>query len=163
MRGVISFFGEPMSQIRRSLLAASIIAAQLLAAAPVMAGPAADALSACLADNTSGKDRKDMARWVYAGMSTHPEIATLSSVSDKDREALDVTMAAIFTRLITEKCPAQAKATVEKEGNAGFEAAFGMLGKLAMQELMSNQSVNASFRNFTKHLDQKKFSTIFPN
>jgi hypothetical protein len=127
----------------------------------VQAASNIDALAACLADSTTGKDRKDMARWVFAGMSTHPDIMSLSNVKPSDRKEMDKTLAALFTRLMTENCPGQAKIVLEKEGPKGFEAAFGIIGKLAMQELMSDPSVNASFSNFVQYLDKEKIDSVF--
>ena len=141
-------------------LAAAVIGSGIMASSAI-AGPATDALAACLADNTTGKDRKDMARWVYVGMSIHPEIHSLSNVTDNNREELDKMIAAMFTRLITESCPSQAKLVMDKEGSAGFQTAFGTIGRLAMQELMSNPEVNSSFTNFTKYVDQNKINSVF--
>lgn len=127
----------------------------------VLAGTATDALSACLADNTTGKDRKEMARWVFVGMASHPEITTLSNVTQASRDDLDKAMATIVTRLLTESCLTQARSAMEKDGGTAFQVAFGFVGKLAMQELMSNPKVNAAFSNFAKHIDQKKVNSAF--
>ncbi|QAU33425.1 hypothetical protein [Janthinobacterium sp. 17J80-10] len=128
-----------------------------------LAGTATDALSTCLADNTTGKDRKEMARWIFVGMATHPEIKTLSNVTQAKREELDKSMAALITRLMTENCLVQARSAMEKDGGEAFKVAFGVVGKLAMQELMSNPNVNASFSDFAKYMDQKKFNSVFSN
>ena len=37
-----------------------------------------------------------------------------------------------------------------------FEAAFARLGQLAMQELMTEKSVQAAMGHFEKHLDKKR-------
>lgn len=142
------------------------IAVVLVGSAPVssaLAGPATDALSACLADNTTGKDRKDMARWIFVGMASHPEIESLSNVTQANRDELDRIIATMVTRLMTESCLAQARSATEKDGSEAFQAAFGIVGKLAMQELMSNPKVNASFSEFTKYIDQKKLNSAFLN
>jgi hypothetical protein len=128
------------------------------------AGPATDALTACMSDNTSGKDRKDMARWIFVGMSVHPEIKSLSNVTETDRDQLDVTMAALVTRLLTENCKVQAKLAMEKEsGEAPLKAAFGVVGQLAMQELLANPEVNSTFTRFAKFLDNDKLQSAFSN
>ncbi|PKO48076.1 MAG: hypothetical protein CVU31_07555 [Betaproteobacteria bacterium HGW-Betaproteobacteria-4] len=141
-----------------AILAVSLFSA---IATPSVAGPATEALSVCLADNTTGKDRKDMARWVFIGMSTHPEIQSLSNVTQADRETLDQQMAAMITRLITENCTAQVKLARNKDGSNALKDAFEIIGKLAMQELMSNPNVNSAFTTFTKYVDQNKFSAVF--
>ena len=132
-----------------------------IATSYAIAGPAADALGTCLSDNTTGKERKDMARWVYVGMSAHPDMQSLSKVTEANRDELDRMMATLFTRLVTENCRAQAKLAMEKEGAVSFQTAFGAMGKLAMQELMSNPDVSASFNKYSKYLDTNKINSVF--
>ena len=133
----------------------------IIAVSPAIAGSATDRLSTCVADYTSGKDRKDLAQWVFVAMTAHPEIHPMSNVTEANRDRLDKKMAALATRLLTENCRTEAKAAIEKEGNESLQAAFSILGKLAMQELMSNTSVNSSFSRYAKYLDKAKFDSAF--
>src|SRR5579863_8064334 len=62
-----------------------------------------DALRTCVTDNTSGKDRKDLAKWVFFAMAAHPEIkpyaqANVSAAADESSQK----MAALVTRLLTD-------------------------------------------------------------
>ena len=82
------------------------------------AGPATDTLGACLADNTTGKDRKDLAKWVFVSISVHPEMKGLTTATDADREQSDKTVAALLTRLITDSCLQQARAA-QQQGEQG--------------------------------------------
>ena len=148
-----------MKKITAALFA--IVIGSVIATPFAIAGSATDALGTCLSDNTTGKERKDLARWIFVGMSTHPDMQGLSNVTDANREGLDRMMASIVTRLMTENCRSQAKLAMEKEGAAAFQAAFGAIGKLAMQELMSNPKVNASFTNYSKYLDTNKINSVF--
>ncbi len=121
-----------------------------------------EALSQCLADNTSGKDRKDLARWVFFAMASHPEIKqftspALATASDETHKL----MAATFTRLLADSCLTQTQAAFKQGGSRAIEAAFHTLGQLAMQELMSNQDVNANMSKFEKFIDQSKLSKAF--
>jgi hypothetical protein len=145
-----------------SVLAAVLISSTILASSAT-AGPATEALSSCMADNTTGKDRKDMARWIFVGMSAHPEIQSLSNVTETNRDQLDRMLAAMVTRLLTENCRAQAKMAIEKEGGEALKTAFSVMGKLAMQELMTNSEVNSSFTRFAKYLDESKIYSAFSN
>ena len=133
----------------------------IIAISPAIAGSATDALSVCVADNTTGKERKDLAQWFFVVMTAHPEIQPFSNVTEEKRDELDKKLAALATRLIVENCKTEAKAAIEKEGGESFKTAFGTLGKLAMQELMSNPSVNSSFTRYTKYLDKSKFDSAF--
>jgi len=144
-----------------SVLAAVLISLTMTVSSAI-AGPATDALITCMADNTTGKDRKDMARWIFVIMSAHPEMLRLSNVTEKDRDQLDRITAAIVTRLLTEDCRAQAKLAMDKEGGeAPLTTAFGVMGKLAMQELMTNSEVTSAATSFTKYLDKNKLTAAF--
>ncbi|WP_374676224.1 hypothetical protein [Ideonella sp.] len=138
--------------IRTSTLAA-LLAASL---SPAVAGPAAEAFGACMSDSTTGRERKELARWMFAGMAAHPEIRSLSNVTPKDQEALSRFMGGLFTRLVTESCRAEARAVVEGEGSMGLQAAFGILGRMAMTELMSNKDVNAAMSDFERYADRDR-------
>ena len=140
---------------------AAVVIGSAVTVSSALAGSATDALSTCLADNTTGKDRKDMARWIFVGMASHPEITTLSNVTQANRDELDKIMATMITRLMTESCLTQAQSAIKKDGGEAFQDAFGVVGKLAMQELMSNPKVSASFSIFTKYIDQKKLNSAF--
>jgi len=128
----------------------------VLTSASALAGPHADALGRCLAENTNGKERKDLARWMLAAMTVHPEMRSLSAATDADRDQASRVMGALFTKLLSEGCPGQAKAAVQNEGAQAMQAAFGTLGQLAMQELMSDQDVAKSIGAFERYIDQKK-------
>ena len=118
-------------------------------------------LSVCLADSTTGKDRKDLARWVFAGMAAHPEIASLSNIKPADVVQIDKTVANIFVRLLTVDCNAEAKLVLETQKQDAFKDAFGFLGKLATNELLSDQRVTTAFRQFVEYVDEKKFKAAF--
>ena len=71
----------------------------------------AAALSSCVADNTSGKQRKDLARWVFFAMAAHPDLVSYTTPElGAAREETDRTTADLFVYLITEQCPGEASA-----------------------------------------------------
>jgi len=143
-----------------AILFTSLLSISLLASS-ANAGQAADALSSCVADSTTGKDRKELAQWVFAAMTAHPEIQPMSNLSIAKRDELDKKLAFLATRLITEDCKSEAKVAIEKEGGESFKVAFSALGRLAMQELMADPAVNASFSRYTQYLDKSKFEGAF--
>lgn len=116
-----------------------------------------------MADNTTGKERKELAQWIFVTMSVHPDIKPFANVTEANREEFDKKLAALVTRLMTESCQKESKATIEAEGSAAFGAAFESVGRLAMNELMSNPAVAASFTRYVKHLDKAKFEAAFAN
>ena len=128
----------------------------LFFASALHASPNTDALARCLSDNTSGKDRKDLAKWIYLAISAHPEIGIFGKAGPKEVEEVQRNMGVLFTRLVAEQCAPQMTAVAQSEGMEGFKIAFENLGRLAMQELMSNQDVNVSLSGFTRYIDKEK-------
>ncbi|MCK9538972.1 hypothetical protein [Dokdonella sp.] len=128
--------------------------------ARVAAATATEALGTCLADETSGRDRKMLARWVFVAMSTHPTLKDVASVSAAARDAADREMATLVTRLLSEDCPAQTARAMREDGASALEGAFGSLGELAMVELMSHPAVAASIATYTKYLDDEKLKAV---
>lgn len=120
-----------------------------------LAAPASEALGNCLKDNTSGKDRKDLARWIFVSMSAHPEIRSLASINEQTRTGTNKQMADLVTRLLTVNCAAQARAA-SQEGPAGMMASFKSLGEVAMMELTSNPAVAESISAYVQFVDRKK-------
>ena len=90
----------------------------IIAVSPAIAGSASDALSTCVADSTTGKERKDLAQWFFVAMTAHPDIRPFSNVTDGNRDELDKKMAALATRLIVVK---RAKIATLALNGAGYE------------------------------------------
>ncbi len=118
----------------------------------------AGALTQCLADNTTGKDRKDLAKWIFLAMAAHPEMkqhASAETAAAADQSSR--TMAALVVRLLTESCPNEARAAFKSgQASQALEVAFAGLGQLAMQELMTDKAVQDSMSLFERYLDTKR-------
>jgi hypothetical protein len=131
-----------------------------LAALLVFAVPAraqSDPLSRCIADGTTGKDRKEMARWVFAALAAHPEIKDLSNVTPSAADEASRKFAAIVPRLLGETCRDEVKAVVATgHVEAVFRSAFENLGRLAMQEITAEADVAAAMSRFEAYLDKQK-------
>jgi hypothetical protein len=128
--------------------------------AQASAGPAASALGKCLSDNTTGKERKELARWMFVAMSTHPEIKQLSAVTPADLDRSSKATGELFTKLLTENCVTELKAAIQAEGAASLPSAFSILGQVAMQELLSDAAVNAAMGGFERYMDFKKVEAL---
>ena len=116
-------------------------------------------LSRCLADNTTGRDRKDLAKWVFLAIASHPEIKKFTSdAAAAGAEEADRTTASLFTRLLSDSCLAQTQLAIKEGGASSIQAAFQTLGQLAMQELVSERDVKAKMAAFEKYLDQNKIN-----
>ncbi|WP_298209971.1 hypothetical protein [Acidovorax sp.] len=137
----------------RSFLVMALTAMTTLTAS---AGPDADSLGHCLTDNTSGKDRKALARWMFVGISTHAEIKNLSSATPEDLDQSSKVVGVLVTKLLSESCPSEARRAIQTEGAQSMQAAFDILGRGAMQELMADPNVARAMSSFERHIDRKK-------
>ena len=147
--------------MKHSLRALVLGASLLLSATPSLAGPALDKASACLADNTSGKDRKVLARWMFLAMGAHPEIRSLSNATPADQEETSRLVADLITRLLTENCRGEIQNLVRMEGSGALTNAFEFLGKSAMQELLTNKDVSGSIEQYIRYVDKSKINGLF--
>lgn len=144
-------------KIKKTLLALCLTLTSFAAAA----GPHTANFSNCLADNTTGKERKELARWIFVAMAAHPEMRDLSKVTPGTREGMNKAMGTLVTKLIAENCPKEAQLAVKHDGGESFRTAFELLGKLAMQELMTNPEVNTTIQGFQPYVDRKKLESTF--
>ena len=127
---------------------------------PAIAGPASDALGTCMIDFLNGKERKELGKWVFLGMSVHPEISQFSNVSGELRDESDQFIGNLITRLLAEDCLAEAKIAMNSESSIALKSAFELVGKVAMQELMTDRNVSNALSGFEKYLDMEKLASL---
>lgn len=96
--------------------------------------------------------RKGPAKWIFVSMAAHTEIGPLAPTPAAARENTQRTMGALFTRLVADTCANEMRGAVKAHGPEGVKSAFEYLGKMAMQELMSNPRVTASFGGFERFI-----------
>lgn len=144
----------------RALAHMAMAVACLTAASGAMATPEVDALGNCIAERTTGKDRKDLAQWLFVAMSAHPEMKAISKVDPAAGEATSRRTGELLTRLLTDACRDETKAALKAGGTNAIQAAFTTLGKLAMQELTADKDVAAAMSALERHLDRKKFEAL---
>lgn len=142
--------------MKKHSLILSVLLLTLGTSTPVLAGPYADAIGQCFANSTTGKDRIELARWVFSSMALHPDVISSAAITPQKREAINQSTGALFNRLLAESCTKEVKEAVKFEGQGALKTAFESLGKLAMQELMSNPAVSAGFSGFEKYVDMPK-------
>lgn len=137
----------------------------LLPHAAFAAPTPSERLGTCLADSTTGKDRKELARWIFMAMAAHPDINELSAASQEQIIQSNKNMAALVTRLLTETCVTEVRAAMAdgnngSNGSSNLFQAFKTLGEVAMRELMGNRNVTKSVSDYTQYLDKKKIEGV---
>jgi hypothetical protein len=133
-----------------------LAAAMALMSTLCAASPQVEALAKCVSDSTTGKDRKDLARWLFVSMAAHPEMRSLASVAPSSNEDVSRVAGGLFTRLLADACAKEVRAAIQVGGPAAIQSAFQVLGQLAMQELMTDKEVTASMAVLERHLDRQK-------
>jgi len=98
---------------------------------------------------------------MFAAAALHPEVRSLVSVSDGQRDELNKSMAKILERLLLESCRSQAQEAAKYEGRSAFEASFNVLGQVAGRELFADPNVGGSMANVLKYLDKQKMDSVF--
>lgn len=139
-------------------LAAALAAC--LVSSVAFADPTIDAVGTCLTDSTTGKDRKDLVKWIFVAVSKHPELSELSSVTPAVEEAMNQRLGQLFTRLIAQDCATEIRAMVKVHGVSSLSKPFEVLGRVAMQELMTHPSVAGSLSGLDRYVDQAKLAPV---
>ena len=65
----------------------------------------------------------------------------------------------MITRLLTVDCPTELTAA-NKSDPMAINKAFELVGRVAMQELMSNQDTMQALTNYAKYTDQEKINVL---
>jgi hypothetical protein len=135
------------------------VAISMLIGTPAFSQAPADALSSCMVDNLNGKERKSLAKWIFFAIGAHPDIKSYMQATPADMRASDEYVGSLITRLLTVDCPAPLKAAYAANP-ASLENAFGVVGEVAMQELMTNEDVNKTLTNYVHFTDTDKIDKL---
>lgn len=129
----------------------------LLLTPPVLAsGSSIEVAATCLTDSTSGRDRKDLVKWIFLAMASHPEISALAVAEPATVEDSNARVGALMTRLVAEDCAEQMRQMLAEHGSTSMTTAFETLGGVAMDELMAHPDVSKAFADLERHFDQAK-------
>ncbi len=132
----------------------------LVNALPSHAQQPVESLSKCIAENTTGRDRKDLAKWMFVAMGAHPEMRSIATLPSSASEDASRAAGRLFTRLVADACPKEARAAVQVAGPSAIQAAFSVLGQLAMQELMTDKDVATGMSLVEKYIDSERVQSV---
>ncbi len=135
------------------LIKAGILLLASFISMPSLAQGSTEAFATCLADSLNGKERKELAKWIFLSMTVHPNLKEYSTASAKDRDTSDQYVAKLITRLVTESCPAEMR-TARKTDPLAIQRGFEFVGQVAMQEIMTNQETLEALTGYAAYLDQ---------
>jgi hypothetical protein len=125
---------------------------------PAYAGPFTDEMAKCLIENTSKADKSVVIQWVYASMSFHPEVKSLANVSNSDGEAFNKNMAELMVDLTSVRCKDETVKALQYEGTNAMEVSFGLLGEVAMSDLMMDKDVQTYMSGLETYIDEEAYA-----
>ena len=123
----------------------------------ISAGEATDRLSVCLVENTSSQDEINLIRWIVVAYGSDPEVSHLAQSSVLLETEVDIEVAKLFERLLSEDCSTETKTAIIIGGDAAIETAFSILGKVAAKSLTQDAQVSQRLEGFVRYID---FSSI---
>jgi len=124
------------------------------------AGVYSDDLSRCLVESSTSHDKTLLVKWMFTSMALHPDVASMSNVTEAQRDAVNKAAAEMFVRLMTETCLAQSKKAIQYEGSAAVEQGFNAFGQVAGKELFAHPHVAQALAGLQTHIDTKKLETV---
>ncbi len=123
------------------------------------ADPAAssEALSKCLTMKSTGQDRLTFASWMVAALASAPQMKDVATIAPGKKDQLDREFARVFTRLIAVDCAELSRPLLKGRDKEAFRTGGETLGRMAMQELLSNPDAAKSMEAFAKYIDPMEF------
>ncbi len=136
-----------------------VLVLSLVVSSHAFSDEATDKLGSCMVDALSGKERKQLAKWIFFAIASHPEIKSYSKATAEDIDETDEIIGKLITRLLTRDCPEELQAAYRSNPLA-LQRSFELVGQVAMQELMNEQSVMASITGYAKYTDLEKINLL---
>lgn len=151
--------------MRKIITATALLAATFLASisfAPrAVAGPFADDLSKCLANNANKDDQVVLVQWMFAMLSLNPSVKSLAVVTDDQRSEYNKKAAEMIQRLLLVDCHTEAVAALKNEGASALQTSFEIVGQVAARGLMSDPKVDAGMGGLVNYTDQAKWAQLY--
>jgi hypothetical protein len=144
----------------KRLVAALCAASSVALSVPAVAGPYADDMAKCLVKSTSTADRTVFVKWMFASMALHPDVKSMSVVTEQQRDDLNKSAAVMFQHLLLETCRTETQQAIKYEGPETLSYAFQIFGQAAARELFSEPSVAAAMSGLTKYFDKNKLKSL---
>lgn len=126
----------------------------------VQAGVYSDDLGKCLVNTTTKNERQQLVKVIFAGIAKHPSTSYMADISTVQEDEFMRQFASIFTDLMTERCVEQARLAIRYEGLQAIENSFELLGKIAVQDLMTHPAINAYFEGMATYIDENALNAL---
>jgi hypothetical protein len=125
-----------------------------------VAGPFADDMAKCLVNSATDADKTDLVRWMFSAMSLNPDLASMATISTKQRDELATKASNLFSRLLFDSCKSQVQQAMRNEGPQTLVYAFQILGEVAMRGIMADPHVAQSVQALGKSIDPARLKAL---
>ncbi len=146
--------------MRRLLAMTALLAAFWGLGTSASAGVYTDELSKCLVRSAGPADQTALIVWMFGAMSVHPDIEAYAKMTVAERQAVTKRASLIMQRLMTVDCRAETVAALKYEGGSAIEAAFSVLGGVAMRGLMGDAKVGQAMADLGTFGDPAAFEAL---
>ena len=143
----------------KNFINAVVLAVCVCVAIPAYSASPVDELGVCLVDSLNGKERKALAKWIFFAIAAHPEIMSYSNATGEDIRESDKYIGKLITRLLTVNCPNELRKANDADPMA-IQQSFELVGKVAMQELMTDQHVMQAITGYANYVDREKLNEV---
>jgi hypothetical protein len=130
------------------------------ASGPAQAGVFSDDLTKCVVASATADDRNALMQWLFAAMAANQAIEPMAKVSQEQRDGLNRKFTDITERLLLADCHSQTLTAVRNEGAGVIEAAFRVLGEVAIRGLMSDPATTKSFSAVDQYSNKAKWEAF---
>jgi hypothetical protein len=144
-------------RFRLFAVAAGLVA---LHAGAASAGVFSDDLAKCLVAKTSPADRTVFIQWMFAAMTANPAVASLSNMTEAQRTTHTQQAGALMQRLLLDDCRKDTVAAIRNEGPEALRQSFGVLGEVAMQNLLNDPAVSKEVSGLAASLDKARWADL---
>jgi hypothetical protein len=124
------------------------------------ASAASDAFAKCLVDSSTGKDRMQFIRWFFGALSVNPNVATMATTTQAQRDDAARGAMASIERLVMVDCRKEALAALHQDGPEAMRTSFEVFGRTAAAELMSDPAVGKDLSRLESFSDTAKWSAL---
>jgi len=138
----------------------AFIASLMLASGPAQAGVFSDDLTKCVVTSATTDDRNALMQWLFSAMAANQAMEPMAKVSREQRDGLNRKFADITERLLLADCHSQTLTAVKNEGPGVIEAAFRVLGEVAIRGLMSDPATTKSLSAVDQYSNKAKWEAF---
>lgn len=147
--------------MKYSVVAVSVaLSLAILPCQSALAGPYSDDLAKCLVRSTTDADKTYLVKWMFAAVALHPQVRSIASISDTQRDDLNKNVAQLFVRLLTESCRSETQEAGKYEGAAALQGSFQLLGQVAAARLFSDPAVARGLAELENHVDKQELENL---